>query len=224
AKHHVIVDVSTAGDADLGGQQHVAADGDTVANLHEIVDLRARLDARFADRRTIDRRVRAQFHIVFDDDGGHLRDLFVGAVTATDEPVTVAADHDAVLQHDAIAERHALSDRDVRMDHTVRPDASTRTDSDVGKDDRPVAAPRALAHRHERPKRDVYADLRIGGDRGRHMNTWCRTRHRRKQADGTRKRQVWIFRAQHRARRRWSIVLEDHGRGTWRAHGHIVIR
>ena len=54
------------------------------------------------------------------------------------------------------------------------------------------------------------------------MNTWCRTRHRRKQADGTRERQVWIFRAQHRARRRWRIVLEDHGRGTCRAQGLLV--
>src|SRR5688572_24536676 len=54
------------------------------------------------------------------------------------------------------------------------------------------------------------------------MNTWCRTRHRRKQADGTRERQVWILDAQHRARRRWCIVLEDHGRGTCRAQDLLV--
>ena len=142
--------VGAAGDADLRGHQHVAADGDAVADLHEVVDLRARLDARLADRRTIDRRVRAELDVVFDDDGGDLRDLLVRAVAAADEAVAVAADHDAVLQDDAIADRHALADRDVGMDHAVGADARAGADRDVGKDDRAVADRRALANGDER--------------------------------------------------------------------------
>ena len=77
---------------------------DAVADLHEVVDLRAGLDARLADRGPIDRRVRAELHVVFDHDRGDLRDLLVGAVAAADEAVAVAADDDAVLQHDAVAD------------------------------------------------------------------------------------------------------------------------
>ena len=41
---------------------------DAVRDLHEVVDLRAGADARLADRRPIDRRVRADLDVVFDDD------------------------------------------------------------------------------------------------------------------------------------------------------------
>ena len=99
------------GDADLRRHQHVAADGDAVGDLHQVVDLRARLDARLANRRPIDRRVGAQLHLVFDDDRGDLRNLLVRAVAAAHEAVAVAADHHAVLQDDAIAERDALAHR-----------------------------------------------------------------------------------------------------------------
>ena len=92
------------GDADLRRHQHVAADGDAVGNLHEVVDLRAGLDSRLADGWSIDGRVRAELHVVFDDDSGDLRDLLVRAVAASDEAVAVAADDDAVLQDHAIAD------------------------------------------------------------------------------------------------------------------------
>ena len=88
-------------------------------------------DARFADGRTIDRRIRAQLHVVFDDHGGDLRDLFVRAVAAADETVAVAADDDAVLQDDAVADRDALANRDVGMDDAVGADARTGADGDV---------------------------------------------------------------------------------------------
>ena len=105
AEHHVVFDVRAAGDAHLRRHQHVAADGHAVRDLHQVVDLRARFDARLADRRAIDRGVRAELHVVFDDHGGDLRDLLVRAVAAADESVAVAADDDAVLQDDAVADR-----------------------------------------------------------------------------------------------------------------------
>ena len=54
------------------------------------------------------------------------------------------------------------------------------------------------------------------------MHAGCRTPRRREQADGARERQIRIPGAQHRARRRRRIVLEDHGRGTRRAQDLLV--
>ena len=81
------------------------------------------LDPGLADGGPIDGRIGAQFDVVLDDDDGDLGNLLVGAVTATNEAVPVAADDDAVLQDHAIAERHALADRHVRMDDAVAADA-----------------------------------------------------------------------------------------------------
>ena len=66
-----------AGDADLRGEQHVASERDAVRDLDEIVDLGAGADARLADGGTIDRRVRADLDVVFDDDAADLRNLVV---------------------------------------------------------------------------------------------------------------------------------------------------
>ena len=55
----------------------VAADLHAVRDLHEVVDLRAGADARLADGRTIDRRLRADLHVVLDDDAADLRNLLV---------------------------------------------------------------------------------------------------------------------------------------------------
>ena len=78
-------------------------------DLHQVVDLRAGADARLADRRPIDRRVRADLDVVFDDDVGVLRDLQVRAVGLLGEAEAVAADDGAVLQDDAIADRDTRS-------------------------------------------------------------------------------------------------------------------
>ena len=100
--HHVVVDRRAAGDADLCCEQHAAADGDAVRDVHQIVDFGAGADARLADRRPIDRRVGANLDVVFDDDVGVLRDLQVRAVLLLREPEAVAADDDAVVQDHAV--------------------------------------------------------------------------------------------------------------------------
>ena len=45
----VIPQHGAPGDPDLRCQQRVGADADTVRNLHQVVDLRPRLDARLSD-------------------------------------------------------------------------------------------------------------------------------------------------------------------------------
>ena len=59
----------------------------------------------------IDRRVRADLDVVFDDDVGELRNLQVRPVCLRREAEAVAADDDAVVQDHAMADRDALADR-----------------------------------------------------------------------------------------------------------------
>src|SRR5262249_31151218 len=49
----LVFDHGAAGDSDLRREQRARPDADAVRDLHEVVDLGARLDPRLADRRTI---------------------------------------------------------------------------------------------------------------------------------------------------------------------------
>ena len=67
-QHHVVVDDGAAGDADLRGKQDAPPDLDAVPDLHEVVDLGTGADAGLTNGRPIDRRIRADLDVVFDDD------------------------------------------------------------------------------------------------------------------------------------------------------------
>ena len=125
---------------------------DAVGDLDEVVDLGAGADARLADGRPIDRRVRADLHVVFDDDAADLRDLLVGAVAAMREAEAVAADDGAVLQDDAVADTNTLADRDVGVDDAVVANLRKASDRHVRVHDGACADPRALGHRRERDR------------------------------------------------------------------------
>ena len=155
AHHHIVLDDGTAGDADLRGQQNAAADLDAVGDVDEIVDFRALADPRFADRRSIDRRVRADLDVVFDDDVGELRNLQMLSVRIFREPEPVAADDGAVEHDNAIAELHALANRYVSMEDAVVADNRAGTDYRVRIDDRPGANSGAFADHGKRSNRCV---------------------------------------------------------------------
>jgi hypothetical protein len=106
-----------------------------VRHHDEVVDLRTRADARFADGGSVDRRVRANLDVVFNHDSPDLRDLLVAAVLPSREAVPVTANHDAVLQDDATADLHAFADGDVRMNQAVLADAGIAPDRHVRMDD-----------------------------------------------------------------------------------------
>ncbi len=108
---HVVLDDRAAGNTDLRRQNHTPADADAVGDVHEVVDFRAGANPRFADGRPIDRAVRADLNVVFDDDGGGLGNLEVRAVGLSGEPEAVAADHDAVVKDDAMADDDSLANR-----------------------------------------------------------------------------------------------------------------
>src|SRR5687767_2828038 len=98
AEDHVVFNVRTAGDPNLGRHQDVPTDRDTVTDLHEVVDLGPVSDSCLAHRGPIYGRICAELNVVLDDHRRDLGNLLVGAVAAPDEAVPVAADHDSVLQ------------------------------------------------------------------------------------------------------------------------------
>ena len=66
---HVVANRRAAGNTHLSGDERMLPDDDAMRNLDEIVDLGARMHARLADRGPVNRRVRANFDVIFDDDG-----------------------------------------------------------------------------------------------------------------------------------------------------------
>src|SRR5882724_9396827 len=86
-------DLGAAGEADLGGEQRALADVAAVADLNEVVDLRALSDAGRADGRAVDRRVRADLDLVFENDRSGLRDRMNVTLLVRQVAEAVAADH-----------------------------------------------------------------------------------------------------------------------------------
>ena len=213
--HDVVLDDGAAGDADLRGEQRAAADRHAVRDVHEVVDLRSRADARLADRRTIDGRVRANLHVVLDDDAGMLRNLQVRAVLLPRETEAVAADDDAVVQRDAIADDDALANGRLGVNDAALADPRARTDHDVGVDDCACADRGAGADRDEWPDRHVRAYRRVARHGAQAIDALRRRRVIGEQRDGPRERRIRIVGVQHRAA--WRRVAgpgatEDHGR------------
>src|SRR5262249_37312166 len=132
----VVFDDGAAGNADLRGQQHPPADADAVRDVNEVVDLRAGLNARFADGRSIDRAVRADLDVVLDDDGGGLRDLEMRAIRLLREAEALAADDHAVVEDDAVTDNGPLADRGMRANHAVVADGGAGANRDVWIQDR----------------------------------------------------------------------------------------
>ena len=134
---NAVLNGGTAGNADLRREQHVPANMNTMANLHQVVDLRSGLYPRLANSRTVDCDMGSNFNIVLDDHIPHLRNLLVRAVRSLGKPVAVAADHRGILQHHAVAEHYSLPDSDVRMNHAIGANDHTGTKRDVGVNNSP---------------------------------------------------------------------------------------
>src|SRR5215510_1382977 len=114
-QRHLVFEFRAARDADLRGQQYALPDLDSVRDLHEVVDLRSRPDSRRADSGTVDGRIRADLHVVLDDDSAGLGNFVMRAIRPGGKAKTVAADDRAVLDHHAIGDGDALANRHARV-------------------------------------------------------------------------------------------------------------
>ena len=71
------------GNAGLGRDHHVFPDVDVVADVHQVVDFRAPADARDIQGAAVDRRVGADFDVVFNLEPANLREFFVASGLAS---------------------------------------------------------------------------------------------------------------------------------------------
>src|ERR1700761_4646141 len=73
AQNRTIFDHARSGDPRLRRNDHVLSNHAVVPDVHQIIDLRSTPDPRLAQRSTIDRSIRANLHIVLDDQSSLLR-------------------------------------------------------------------------------------------------------------------------------------------------------
>src|SRR5579871_3856371 len=79
AERGEIADDARSGDAGLGDENRVPSHNNVVADLDEIVDLRALANDRVAVRAAVDRDAGADLDVVLDDDPSNLRHLEMAA-------------------------------------------------------------------------------------------------------------------------------------------------
>jgi hypothetical protein len=183
-------------------------------------------DARLADRRPIDGRVRPDLDIVFDDDAGTLRNLEMGAVLLLREAEAFAAEDAAVLHDDTVADDDAVADGHLRMDCAVVADTGARTDDDVGIDDGSRSNRRPRSDGHEGADRHTGAEFRVRSNRTARIDSAWRRRGRHQQRHGSRERQIRLIGAQQSRRRGGGRHVEsddDRRRAGGRELRHVLL-
>ena len=133
----VVADSQMSGDADLSGENYAFSDDRTsgksglranqrvffdragMSDLHEIVNFRAAFYSRFADRSAVNRRIRADFHIVFDDDTSRLRNFQPTFFFVFSVAETVRADSRIVVNNTIFADFAIFTNGNARMNHRI---------------------------------------------------------------------------------------------------------
>ena len=159
-----VADGRAARDAGLAAQDTRPSDAHVVTDLHQVVDLGARSDARLVERRAVDRRVGADLDVVLEHGDADLRHLEV-APAARDVAEAVGADHRAGVEHHPLP-HHRCPDRGRREDggrRRRRPAQPAPTQTNGWSTARsPIVG--ALAHHHvgadRRARRDARARRR----------------------------------------------------------------
>ena len=202
---HVVLDHAAPGNADLRREQDTAANRHAVADLHEVVDLRAGTNTGLADRGAIDRGVGADLDIVLDDDLRPLRNLQMRAVRLPGEPepsLPSTAPSCTITRWPTTTRSRMRPGADDAIVANPRPG----TNRHAGIDDGPRADRRTRTDRHERPDRDVGTDRRVGSHRAGAINAFRRRRRVGEQPDRLRKGEVRLRGNQQRRASRPRLV------------------
>src|SRR5208282_4892846 len=138
--HDPFADCAAAGNARLRCNDRVLANLNVVGNLHQIIDFHAVGNPRGFERAAIDRRIRADLHVVADLDAADLR-KFPVAPFAADVPKPVAPDNRAGVHLDAIPQSRAGIERHARMKAASLPDTRAASHKAKRLDHRPGADP-----------------------------------------------------------------------------------
>src|ERR1700722_10622959 len=164
-----------------------------MADLDEVVDFGAGVDAGFADRGAVDAGVSLDLHIVFDDCGTGLEDLVPGAVGLASEAEAVSSDDGSVLQDDVVAQAAVLADDGVGMGEEVVSGLGMRVEDNVGQDDGVVADRDVIANYGVGPNVGVIADAGAGGDCGGGVDAGGVVRRTIEELDGEGEGEVGVF-------------------------------
>src|SRR5438128_728283 len=104
------------------------ADIGRMADLNEVIDLRAPADASLADRAAIDGGVGADFNVIFKNDNSGLNDLVIAAVFLLRISEAIRPDLRTVLKNDIIANHAKFANGDVRIRFEIVSNACAATD------------------------------------------------------------------------------------------------
>src|SRR5262249_31516144 len=135
-KDDAVPDVHAARYTGHAADEAILADRDVVSDLHEIVDLGVAADPGGGERRAVDGRIGADFHVVAEDHGAERVDArqvacFLLACTLSRRGPRVAeavgAQADVVLKDHPVADHDAIADACAGMDQAIAPDHGVGT-------------------------------------------------------------------------------------------------
>ena len=218
--HDAIADARAAGNADLRGDPAMPPYADIVPDLNEIIDLGTFADDGIVHGTPVDRRVRADLHMVLQDDAADLNDLDHAAARTRRIAETVLPDTGTGMNDDIVADERAENRRAGR-NRAIPADPHARTDHDAGGDARTGADLDPCPDHGRCLDVDAVFQPRRGVDERRRRNTALSAKvldrtQRFGMENGTGKCEgcVWIFREQHRNMRRHDrrdTFVTDHG-------------
>ena len=180
-----------------------------MSHLHQVIDLDASAQARFADRGPVDAGVGLHFNAVFDDHGPGGRDLVIRAVGLLGEPEAVGPNHRAVLQDAVARDPHVLAHDRVGVGQEAVADLSVPVDHHKALEHAVVSKHDAFLNHHVRTDGGITAEPDIRADDGGRVDAGSGSRRRPKQLDGLGECQVRVVGAQQGAAGRVDVRAHD---------------
>src|SRR4030042_6893156 len=111
---HMAPDRRTARHAGLGGNDRMLSHAAVMRNLNQIVKLGPFPDPRLAHGGPVYGHIGADFHVILNDHGAHLRDLVIHALFRH-KTESVAPDHGPVVYDDPVPDNHLFAYADMGM-------------------------------------------------------------------------------------------------------------
>src|ERR1035437_1792998 len=170
-KNHVVAYIRGSGQADLRDEQRVMAYGATVADLNQVVDLRAASNARFANAGAVDAGVGLDLDFAFDDYVAGLDDLVPVAGVVLGKAESVGAYYGAILQDDVVSQSAEFPDYSVGVRKEIIADGYSAIDHYVSEQDGIVSDDDIFVDHYVGADVRVLAELRFGMNYGGGMDS-----------------------------------------------------
>ena len=207
-------DAGASADRGAGGDGGMGADVHVVADLDEVVQLHAVLDDGVLEGAAIDRRIRADLHVVSDPHPAELGDLHPDPVVVGDTE-SVGADDGPWMNDGPCADVHAPAHHDPGRDAPLRTDRRTPAEERPRTEGGPRPDAGAGFDHAMVPDRCIRGDPRVPFDHGAGRDARRRLGRRGQQRGGARVAQVRIVEHQRRHRAgAGELRRQDHRAGS----------